>query len=158
MTDVQQAPAVEDDEEVVPRENVVVRSGKASYETLGKLTSAWGEFRAAASTASKAHDRRQRFAEEHAAALEPRLSKLVVKLERIKPVAPKTPLPKLPEPAKTPVKVATAPKPGEPVDPYATPARELYLCSSSTPPGGGVHGMCGLHAARSALRRSFGIR
>jgi hypothetical protein len=51
------------------------------YETLGRLTSAWGAFRAAASTASKAHDRRQRFAEEHAAALEPRLSKLVVKLE-----------------------------------------------------------------------------
>ena len=44
------------------------------------------------------------------------------------------------------------------IDPYATPARDLYLCSSSTPPGGGVHGMCGLHAARSALRRSFGIR
>jgi phytoene dehydrogenase-like protein len=44
------------------------------------------------------------------------------------------------------------------LDPYATPARDLYLCSSSTPPGGGVHGMCGLHAARSALRRSFGIR
>jgi phytoene dehydrogenase-like protein len=43
-------------------------------------------------------------------------------------------------------------------DPYATPAQELYLCSSSTPPGAGVHGMCGLHAARSALRRSFGIR
>jgi phytoene dehydrogenase-like protein len=43
-------------------------------------------------------------------------------------------------------------------DPYATPAKDLYLCSSSTPPGGGVHGMCGLHAARSALRRSFGIR
>ncbi len=43
-------------------------------------------------------------------------------------------------------------------DPYATPAPNLYLCSSSTPPGGGVHGMCGLHAAESALRRSFGIR
>jgi phytoene dehydrogenase-like protein len=44
------------------------------------------------------------------------------------------------------------------IDPYATPAKELYLCSSSTPPGSGVHGMCGFHAARSALRRSFGMR
>lgn len=38
-------------------------------------------------------------------------------------------------------------------DPYSMPARGLFMCSSSTPPGGGVHGMCGYHAARSVLRR-----
>lgn len=42
------------------------------------------------------------------------------------------------------------------IDPYTTPNERLFLCSSSTPPGGGVHGMCGHLAARSALRRAFG--
>ncbi len=36
---------------------------------------------------------------------------------------------------------------------YSTSARDIYLCSSSTPPGGGVHGMCGYHAAKLALSR-----
>lgn len=42
------------------------------------------------------------------------------------------------------------------VDPYATSAPNIFLCSSSTPPGGGVHGMCGYFAARSALKKVFG--
>jgi phytoene dehydrogenase-like protein len=44
-------------------------------------------------------------------------------------------------------------RPAVRLDPYTTPDPTLFLCSASTPPGGGVHGMCGHHAARSALRR-----
>jgi len=44
------------------------------------------------------------------------------------------------------------------IDPYATAVKDVYLCSSSTPPGVGVHGMCGYYAARSALARTFGRR
>jgi phytoene dehydrogenase-like protein len=39
------------------------------------------------------------------------------------------------------------------VDPYATPHPRVFICSASTPPGGGVHGMCGWFGARSAIRR-----
>jgi phytoene dehydrogenase-like protein len=42
-------------------------------------------------------------------------------------------------------------------NPYSTPNPRFYICSASTPPGGGVHGMCGYHAARTALRRMPGI-
>lgn len=38
-------------------------------------------------------------------------------------------------------------------NPYTTPDPDLFICSSSTPPGGGVHGMCGFHAARAVLKR-----
>jgi phytoene dehydrogenase-like protein len=41
--------------------------------------------------------------------------------------------------------------------PYATPDPRIWLCSSSTPPGGGVHGMCGYHAARAVLDADRGI-
>jgi phytoene dehydrogenase-like protein len=44
------------------------------------------------------------------------------------------------------------------VTPYATPDPAVFLCSAATPPGPGVHGMCGYHAARVALRRRFGVR
>jgi phytoene dehydrogenase-like protein len=39
--------------------------------------------------------------------------------------------------------------------PYKTPLKGIYLCSASTPPGGGVHGMCGYHAANAALCNEF---
>jgi phytoene dehydrogenase-like protein len=38
------------------------------------------------------------------------------------------------------------------LNPYKTPAKGIYICSSSTPPGGGVHGMCGYCAARAAIK------
>lgn len=43
------------------------------------------------------------------------------------------------------------------LDPYRTPLPGVYLCSASTPPGGGVHGMGGYHGARSALKNTFGL-
>ncbi len=42
--------------------------------------------------------------------------------------------------------------------PYKTSAKGLYICSSSTPPGGGVHGMCGYYAAKRALHEVFGLK
>ena len=41
------------------------------------------------------------------------------------------------------------------LDPYTTPNSKLFLCSHATPPGGGVHGMCGYFSAQSALRRAL---
>jgi phytoene dehydrogenase-like protein len=46
-------------------------------------------------------------------------------------------------------------RPGLRLSPYKTSAKDIYICSSSTPPGGGVHGMCGYHAAKRALRDVF---
>jgi phytoene dehydrogenase-like protein len=42
--------------------------------------------------------------------------------------------------------------------PYRTSAKGVYICSSSTPPGGGVHGMCGYHAAQRALKDVFRLK
>jgi phytoene dehydrogenase-like protein len=44
------------------------------------------------------------------------------------------------------------------LDPYSTPHPRLFICSASSPPGGGVHGMCGYYAAKSALRRLERLR
>ena len=44
------------------------------------------------------------------------------------------------------------------LNPWSTPIPKAYLCSSATPPGGGVHGMSGYYAARTVLRREFGIK
>jgi phytoene dehydrogenase-like protein len=43
------------------------------------------------------------------------------------------------------------------LNPWSTPVPKVYLCSAATPPGGGVHGMSGYYAARTLLRREFGI-
>jgi phytoene dehydrogenase-like protein len=44
------------------------------------------------------------------------------------------------------------------LNPWTTPMDGVYLCSSATPPGAGVHGMSGYYAARTVLRREFGIK
>lgn len=42
------------------------------------------------------------------------------------------------------------------LNPYSMPVKSFYICSASTPPSGGVHGMCGYHAAQTVLKREFG--
>jgi phytoene dehydrogenase-like protein len=44
------------------------------------------------------------------------------------------------------------------LSPYRTSAKGIYICSSSTPPGGGVHGMCGYYAAKRALKDIYNIK
>ncbi|MDQ3181350.1 MAG: NAD(P)/FAD-dependent oxidoreductase, partial [Acidobacteriota bacterium] len=44
------------------------------------------------------------------------------------------------------------------INPYQMPVKGFYICSASTPPGGGVHGMCGFHAAKTVLSKEFGKR
>jgi phytoene dehydrogenase-like protein len=46
--------------------------------------------------------------------------------------------------------LCTRPRPR--LNPYTTSLKGVYICSSSTPPGGGVHGMCGYHAEQAAIR------
>jgi len=46
-------------------------------------------------------------------------------------------------------------RPGLRFSPYKTSAKGIYICSSSTPPGGGIHGMCGYYAAKKALKDVF---
>lgn len=48
-------------------------------------------------------------------------------------------------------------RPAVRLSPYTTPMKGVYICSSATPPGGGVHGMCGYHAAKKVLKKEFGI-
>ena len=44
------------------------------------------------------------------------------------------------------------------LSPYRTAQKGVYICSSSTPPGGGVHGICGYYAARRTLKDLFGVQ
>jgi len=46
-------------------------------------------------------------------------------------------------------------RPAMRVSPYRTSAKGVYICSSSTPPGGGVHGMCGVYAGKQVIKDLF---